>query len=98
MSNRGRPTLEAWEQRLLDQRESVQVTARCAWCEWEMHGTVRDTRAEYAEHRELAHPDVKVKARRPRHRPYRVMQSETNLEDNIANARAQGAAGWAGPA
>jgi hypothetical protein len=38
-----------------------------------------------------------VKPRAKRRRPYRTMVSETTLEDNIANARAQGAAGWAGP-
>lgn len=90
--------LEAWEQRLLDQREAVVVTARCAWCPWELAGTVLETREAHAAHRKAEHPDVRVKPRRPRHRPYRVMQSQTVLEDNIANARAQGAAGWAGPA
>jgi len=97
MSTRGRSTLDAWEQRLLDQRESVQVTARCAWCPWELAGTVLETREAHAQHRARIHPDVRVKPRAKRRRPYRTMVSETTLEDNIANARAQGAAGWAGP-
>lgn len=95
---RGRPVLEAWEQRLLDQREAVVVTARCAWCQWELAGTVKDTRDAYATHRKAEHPEVKVKARIRRRRPYRQFASETNLDDNIQNARAQGAATWAGPA
>ena len=90
--------LEAWEQRLLDQRLAVVVTARCYWCAWQQEGTVADTQAAYTEHRRVAHPEVTVKPRRKRHRPYRQMASETSLDDNIANARAQGAAGWAGSA
>ena len=97
MSGRGRPILEAWEQRLVEQREAVQVTARCAWCPWEHAGTVKDTRERFAAHRRSEHPDVSVKTKRKQHRPFRQFNSETNVDDNIANARAQGAATWAGP-
>ena len=97
MSARGRSTLDAWEQRLLDQREAVHVTARCAWCPWQLAGTVLETREAHAAHRTLAHPEVRVKPRHKRRRPYRQMASETNLDDNIQNARAEGAAAWATP-
>ena len=89
--------MDAWEQRILDQREAVHVTARCALCPWEQEGTVKDTREQFAAHRRSQHPELQPPPRRKRHRPYRQMASETSLDDNIANARAQGAAGWAGP-
>lgn len=93
---RGRPVLEAWEERAIEQRESVVVTARCAWCAWSVTATVRETREAHETHRKTEHPEVRVKARTRRHRPYRQYASEANVEDNIANARAQGAATWAG--
>lgn len=95
---RGRVVLKEWEQRVLAEREAVQVIARCAWCPWQLTGTVRDTREAHREHRTAEHPEHTVPARRTRHRPFRQMRSETNLDDNIANARQQGAATWEGAA
>jgi len=94
---RGNVIIEAWEQRILDERDAVTVTTRCAWCGWTRTGTLRVVRAAHSEHRATKHPDIPVPARRKRLRPFRQFQSEKNLDDNIANARAQGASGWAGP-
>ena len=95
--NRGRVVLEAWEERVLAEREAVVVTHRCCWCKWKRHGTVAETRALYLEHRADKHPDRVPVVRKKRHRPYRQFSSAHSLDDNIANARSQGAAGWAGP-
>lgn len=94
---RGQAFLKEWEQRLLDDRESVVVTCRCYFCSWQETGTVRDTREAYAEHRRLKHPEVQPATRRKRHRPWGQLATGTRLDDNIEKARAQGAAGWAGP-
>ena len=93
---RGTAFLKDWEQRLLDEREAGIVTARCAWCGWELHGTVADTRAAYLEHRTAEHPEVKPPARRKRQRPFGQLSNRRSLDENIANARGQGASTWAG--
>jgi len=98
VSRRGNPTLAAWEKRLLQEREEVVVTTKCDHCDWSTHGPMKQGKALYIAHRARKHPELgPLPQRRTRHRPYRTMVSETTLEDNIANARAQGAAGWAGP-
>lgn len=89
--------LEAWEQRRLEERETTPVVARCAWCDWTLAGDVRTAREAHAQHRAENHPDRVVKPRRKRHRPFRQFNSNTSIDDNIAAARAQGAAVWAGP-
>ena len=94
---RGRPVLEAWEQARLEERETTPVVARCAWCDWSLAGDVRTTREAHREHRAAEHPDRPVPTRRKRHRPFRQFNSGTSIDDNIAAARLQGAAGWAGP-
>lgn len=94
---RGTAALKEWEQRLLDERESVHVTARCAWCPWQLDGTVLKTREAFAAHRATEHPEVNPRPRRKRHRPFGALQSSKGLDENIAEARKTGAAGWAGP-
>lgn len=93
---RGRVVLEAWEQRLLDDKESVHVTVRCAWCPWSLSGDLRTARDAHRAHRTTEHSDKPIRERRKRHRPARQFHSASNLDDNIANARAQGAATWEG--
>jgi hypothetical protein len=97
MTGRGRPILQAWEQRLLDERLDVHVTERCALCDWTTVGALRTTRDAFLQHRTTEHPEVRPKPRRTRYRPHGMVLS-SNLTDNVANARAQGAAGWAGAA
>lgn len=95
--NRGRVVLEAWEERRLEERETTPVVARCAWCDWSMAGDVRTAREAHAQHRAEDHPDRVVKPRRKRHRPFRQFATTSNLDDNIARARQEGASTWAGP-
>ena len=97
MSARGRPTLQAWEQRLVDERLAVYVTQRCALCPWTLKGPLRLTRDAFLAHRLEAHPELKPAPRRKRHRPYGQLQGMKSLDDNIAQARKSGAAGWAAP-
>ena len=93
---RGTAHLKQWEANLVAEREAVQVTARCAFCPWELEGTVRETREAHAQHRARYHPDITPKPRRKRYRPYGQLQGSKSLDDNIANARTQGASMWAG--
>lgn len=97
MSRRGNAVLKAWEERAIVEREAIVITARCAWCSWSLTGDVRTARDAHAAHRAAEHPDKTVRERRKPHRPHRQFQSKKDLTDNIAGARAQGAAGWAGP-
>lgn len=94
MSPRGRVVLEAWEQARLEEREQVELAQSCLWCDWTMSGQLRDVRAAFQEHRADAHADRPLPKRTKRHRPFRQFNSNTNVDDNIANARAQGAATW----
>lgn len=96
MSARGRQTVEAWaEQRVAELRAYV-VTTSCLFCaDFEMTGPVGEVSEAYAQHRAEAHPEVKPKPRRQRRK--HQFSSHRNLDDNIAAAREQGAATWAGP-
>lgn len=92
--SRGSAYLKEWEQRLLDDRNASRVLAKCAFCNWYLEGSVAETRAAYSLHRLESHPEIQPK---PRHKRHRLsFTSAKNLDDNIANARKQGAAGWAG--
>jgi hypothetical protein len=96
MSRRGTPILEAWEQARQAEREQVVVTSACSWCrKWTLTGPVVETRQAYLEHLAAEHPEVKLPRRTRRHRPFRQFNSGTNIDDNIANARREGAATWA---
>lgn len=93
---RGTALLKDWEARLVADREAGIVTARCAFCKWELEGTVADSRTAYLAHRLQAHPEVKPPARRKRQRPFGQLSNRRTLDENIANARGQGASTWAG--
>ena len=96
---RGNPILEAWQQRFVEEREAVVVTTKCDLCnDWSTHGPMKRGRELYFAHRAKKHPEAgPLPVRRKRHGPYRQFSSAHSLDDNIANARSQGAAGWAGP-
>lgn len=101
--NRGTVFIQGWEQRIVEEREAVVTTVACKWCEeqkktkpWGMTGTVAETRAAYLEHRTAEHPEVKPKPRRKRMRPFGQLSNRRTLDENIANARGQGASTWAG--
>ena len=94
---RGTAFLKDWEAKALADREQVIVTARCLHCHWNQTGTVQATREAHAAHRTTEHPEIKPPARRKRLRPYGQLSGFKSLDDNIAQARQQGAAGWAAP-
>ena len=89
--------LAAWELARLAEREQSVTVAACLWCDWKMEGTLLETREAYREHRSSAHPEVKVRKQIRRKRLFGTMSTHAQLRDNIANARAQGGATWAGP-
>lgn len=93
---RGNAFMQEWEVARIAERDAVQVIARCANCPWTLEGTVADTRAAFLEHRGTKHPEIQPKPRRKRHRPFSSLNSMGPLDENIANARTQGAATWAG--
>ena len=93
---RGNAILEAWELRRLEEREQVELVQSCLWCDWEMAGPLGVVRQAFAEHREKTHADRPLPKRTKRHRPFRQFNSGTNIDDNIASARRQGAATWVG--
>lgn len=85
-----------WEHRMLQERLDVVYTPRCA-CGWSLpEMPLREGKQAFLEHRLDKHPEIQPKPRRKRHRPFGALQSAKSLDDNIANARQQGAAGWAG--
>ncbi len=94
---RGTAILQAADQRFLEERERGIVTERCANCDWQGHGTVREMREQFLAHRLEAHPEIQPKPRRKRHRFVGQMNVGKTLDENIEKARTQGAAGWAAP-
>ena len=88
--------LAAWELARIAEREQTVTTTRCMWCKWHMTGTVRETREAYAAHRTDKHPERKPKKQLRRKRLFGQFSSTSDLRENIANARQQGGATWAG--
>lgn len=97
MSPRGTAILQAADERYMAEREAVIVTARCCRCDWHQHGTVKDTREAFLEHRLGEHPELRPKPRRKRHRFIGQMNVGKTLDQNIENARKHGASVWAKP-
>lgn len=93
---RGNAFMQEWEVARIAEREAVHVTERCQNCKWTLEGTVKETREAFLAHRLEAHPEIQPKPRRKRHRPFSSLNSMGPLDENIANARTQGAATWAG--
>lgn len=91
---RGTAILEAADARYLAEREAALVTARCCHCGWTEHGTVKAMREQFAQHRLEEHPEIQPKPRRKRHRFVGQMNVGKTLDENIENARKQGASTW----
>ena len=91
---RGTAILQAADARYVAEREAVIVTQRCANCDWHGHGTVKEMRELFLAHRLEAHPEIQPKPRRKRHRFVGQMNVGKTLDENIENARKQGASGW----
>ena len=91
---RGTAILQAADARYIAEREAVIVTEGCANCDWTAHGTVRDMREQFHQHRLAAHPEIQPKPRRKRHRFVGAVSTGKSLDENIENARKQGASTW----
>lgn len=76
----------------MSQPTHMQVTTRCAHCPWVFEGELAEGLAAHREHRASVH-DIHVVSRKRKGRS--PWSSHTPLADNIAQARKQGAAGWA---
>lgn len=74
----------------------VQTTTRCAICGWSMFGWLATVQEAYAAHRREAHPEIQPPPRVRRNRVHGQYKGDVGIDDNIAAARAQGAAGWVG--
>ena len=96
---RGRDIHHAYAERLEAERLQQHNVGRCAWCpDIVFEGTVAETRAELLAHRLEHHPEAKPRKHTKRIVPMRTLLSGKTLDDNIANAREQGAATWEGAA
>ena len=93
---RGSVFLREWEQRFIQDRESVVVTTRCGWCDWHREGPMGENRDLMLAHRLEAHPEIKPPKRTRRIRPGGQVNTAKSLDENIQNARTQGASTWAG--
>lgn len=89
----GRKYLDELHARQVAEREAEHVTARCAWCDWTHADTLKAARDAHAAHRTAIHPERVVKRRKTRHRPSPILVAGKTLDDNIAEARRQGANG-----
>lgn len=82
-------------EQLLEWSLDQPLTTRCLFCDWTITGTHRTNQDEYRKHAWKAHRK-KVKAprhRRPHWAPI-VLGKGLSVDENIANARAEGAAAW----
>lgn len=93
----GRDNLKEFSARVRAQRLSEQhVTGRCHLCEWTFVGTLGAASAAHKTHREQHHPQLRER----KHKQHRIRSfvSGKTLDENIANARQQGAATLEGTA
>ena len=85
--------LKAHLERLRQQRLAEQiVTGKCHLCPgWTTTGTLAETTAAHREHRQQHHPELRER----KHKQHRIRSfvSAKTLDENIANARANGANG-----
>jgi len=96
---RGRDIHHAYAERLEAERLSQHNVGRCAWCpDIRFEGTVAETRELLLAHRLEHHPEAKPRKHKKHIVPMRTLMSGKTLDDNIANAREQGAATWDGAA
>lgn len=96
---RGSEIHAAYAERILAERLEQPNTGRCAWCpSFVVEGTLAKTRDALLAHRLEHHPDVKPRKHQRRIVPMVTLAGGKTLDQNIANARGQGAATWDGAA
>lgn len=96
---RGRDIHQAYHDRILAERLEQPNVGRCAWCpDFVVEGTLAETRAALLTHRLKHHPEAKPRKHARRIVPMVTLAGGKTLDENIANARGQGAATWDGAA
>lgn len=96
---RGRDIHQEYAERILAERLSQHNIGRCAWCpSFVVEGTLEHTRAQLLAHRLEHHPEAKPRKHTRRIVPMVTLAGGKTLDENIANARGQGAATWEGAA
>jgi hypothetical protein len=89
--------LDQYAARIEAERLAQPATGGCLWCpDFRPTGTLEQTRQACADHRAEHHPDAKSTRRKQRVMP--MHHGSRPVGENIANARAQGAATWDGAA
>ena len=96
---RGSDIHQAYADRILAERLAQPNVGRCAWCpSFVVEGTLAETRDALLAHRLEHHPHVKPRKHERRIVPMVTLAGGKTLDENIANAREQGAATWDGAA
>lgn len=85
---------ELWRKDLVEWANKQPVVTSCAHCAWTHQGTLEQGRDAHLQHRQEAH-GINGKHRRVQSHRSPWVKNAAGLTDNIANARATGAAGWA---
>jgi len=93
---RGTAYLKEWEMWFVARRMDVQTTSTCDLCGWTTSGWLATVTEAFTQHRLDEHPELQPPKRKRRVRPGGQVNTAKNLDDNIAAAREQGAAGWSG--
>jgi hypothetical protein len=87
--------MQAWEQVHVANLMDIQITSSCTHCGWSQTGWLATVSENFAAHRLEQHPELPEVKRRKKHRVYGQINGGKGLDENIENARSQGAAGWA---
>jgi len=96
---RGSDIHAAYAERILAERLEQHNVGRCAWCpSFVVEGTLAETREALLAHRLEHHPDIQPRKHVRRIVPMVTLAGGKTLDENIANAREQGAATWDGAA
>lgn len=100
--SRGSEIHAAYAERILQERLEQHNVGRCAWCpSFVVEGTLAETRDALLAHRLEHHPEIQpgnVRKHKKRIVPMVTLAGGKTLDENIANAREQGAATWDGAA
>jgi hypothetical protein len=93
---RGSAILEAAATRIEQERNRAVISHACCWCNWTMTATLGECRVAHRAHVASEHPEITMpepQRRKRRANAPRTLGTRT-VGENIALARAQGAASW----
>ena len=95
MARRGNEILANYQQRIRDEKDAQIVEAGCAWCGKTGGMMTLAAQREWRDaHIDQHHPERKVTHRFGGRRSSHRMLGKRTIEENIENARAQGASVW----